>query len=128
MNVALVGATGVVGGAILRVLEERSVPVDRLFAYASRARADGVTFRGASLPVMVASRERLLADAPDVAFFASSDDASADLAEPLVDAGTVVIDNSATFRLTEGVPLVIPEVNPASVQSEHRLFPVANCT
>ncbi|MBV9438984.1 MAG: aspartate-semialdehyde dehydrogenase, partial [Candidatus Eremiobacteraeota bacterium] len=113
---------------ILRVLEEHSVPVDRLFAYASRARADGVTFRGASLPVMVASRERLLADAPDVAFFASSDDASADLAEPLVDAGTVVIDNSATFRLTEGVPLVIPEVNPASVQSEHRLFPVANCT
>ena len=62
MRVAVIGATGVVGGTILRVLEERSVPVDTLLAYASRERADGVTFRGASLPVAATTRERLLAD------------------------------------------------------------------
>lgn len=128
MRVAIVGATGVVGGTILRVLEERGVPVETLLAYASRDRADGVTFRGANVPVVAASRERLVADRPDVAFFASSDDASAELAQALVDAGSVVIDNSATFRLAPGVPLIVPEVNPDAIRDEHRIFPVANCT
>jgi aspartate-semialdehyde dehydrogenase len=128
VRVAIVGATGVVGGMILRVLEERDVPVDVLLAYASRERADGVRFRGENVPVAIATRERLVADRPDVAFFASSDDASAELAGALVDAGAVVIDNSATFRMAEGVPLVIPEVNPHAVRPEHRIFPVANCT
>ena len=128
MRVAVIGATGVVGTQILRVLEERDVPVEVLLAYASRERDHAVQFRGASLPVAVATRERLLADRPDVAFFASSDDASAELAEALAAAGTVVIDNSSTFRLAEGVPLVIPEVNPHAIAAEHRIFPVANCT
>lgn len=128
MRVAIVGVTGVVGGTILRVLEERGVRVDALLAYASRDRADGVQFRGATVPVYAATRERLVADRLDVAFFASGDDASAELAHALAGDGTVVIDNSATFRLAPGVPLVIPEVNPAAVRSEHRIFPVANCT
>ena len=128
MRVAIVGVTGVVGGTILRVLEERNVPVDTLLAYASRDRAEGVRFRGNNIPVVAATRERLVADRPDVAFFASSDDASADLAGALVGAGTVVIDNSATFRMADDVPLVIPEVNPNAAQPRHRVFPVANCT
>jgi aspartate-semialdehyde dehydrogenase len=128
MKIAVIGATGVVGGMILRVLEERNLPVETLLAYASRDRADGVRFRGENVAVFAATRERLIADAPDVAFFASSDDASADLAGALVDVGAVVIDNSATFRLAPDVPLVIPEVNPHHVRDEHRIFPVANCT
>jgi aspartate-semialdehyde dehydrogenase len=102
--------------------------VDALLAYASRERDDAVQFRGASLPVAVATRERLLADRPAVAFFASSDDASAELAEALADAGTVVIDNSSTFRMAEGVPLVVPEVNPGAIGPTDRIFPVGNCT
>ncbi|HZX69163.1 MAG TPA: aspartate-semialdehyde dehydrogenase, partial [Candidatus Elarobacter sp.] len=128
MRVAVIGATGVVGGTILRVLEERNVPIDALLAYASRDRVDGVRFRGANLPVVAANRERLAADRPDVAFFASSDDASAELAGALADAGAIVIDNSSTFRLADGVPLIVPEVNPGDVRDEHRIFPVANCT
>jgi aspartate-semialdehyde dehydrogenase len=128
MRIAVIGATGVVGSTILRVLEERNVPVETLLAYASRDRADGVQFRGVTVPVFAATRERLLADRPDVAFFASSDDASAELAGALAEAGTVVIDNSATFRMADGVPLVVPEVNPHAVRAEHRIFPVANCT
>ncbi len=128
MRVAVIGATGVVGTQILRVLEERELRVDALLAYASRERDDAVQFRGASLPVAVATRERLLADRPAVAFFASSDDASAELAEALADAGTVVIDNSSTFRMAEGVPLVVPEVNPGAVGPADRIFPVGNCT
>ena len=128
VKVAIIGVTGVVGGTILRVLEERHVPVGTLLAYASRDRAEGVQFRGATVPVFAATRERLVADGPDVAFFASSDDASAELGGALAGAGTVVIDNSATFRMADGVPLVVPEVNPHAVRAEHRIFPVANCT
>jgi aspartate-semialdehyde dehydrogenase len=128
VKVAVIGATGVVGTTILRVLEERNVKIDTLLAYASRERENAVTFRGVPLPVAVATRERLAADRPDVAFFASSDDASAELASAIVENGGVVIDNSSTFRLAEGVPLVVPEVNPQAIEQQHRIFPVANCT
>ncbi len=128
MRVAVIGATGVVGETILRVLEERKVAVDALLAYASRAREDAVTFHGASLPVAVATSERIIADRPHVAFFASSDDASAEMAHALADAGIVVIDNSSTFRLDPACPLVVPEVNPHAIQPGHRIFPVGNCT
>ena len=128
MRVAVIGATGVVGRTILQVLDERDVPIDSLLAYASRDRVEGVQFRGENVPVAAATRERLLADRPDVAFFASSDDASAELVGALAEAGAVVIDNSATFRMAPGVPLIVPEVNPHDVRREHRIFPVANCT
>jgi aspartate-semialdehyde dehydrogenase len=128
VRVAVIGATGVVGGTILRVLEERNVAVDTLLGYASRERLEGLAFRDTTIPIAAASLERILADRPDVAFFASSDDASAELAQGLVDAGTIVIDNSSTFRLTDGVPLVVPEVNAHAIHASDRLFPVANCT
>jgi aspartate-semialdehyde dehydrogenase len=128
MRVAVIGATGVVGKTILQVLDEREVPIDTLLAYASRDRVEGVQFRGENVPVAAATRVRLMTDRPDVAFFASSDDASAELAGAVVDAGAIVIDNSATFRMAPGVPLIVPEVNPYDIRPEHRIFPVANCT
>ena len=126
MNVAIVGATGVVGETILRVLEERRLPVDRLGAFASRARSAAVTFHGDALDVEAASPEGL--NAYDVVFFAGGEDASEAYAPAIVERGGVVIDNSSTFRMREGVPLVIPEVNPGDVHAGDRLFPVANCT
>jgi aspartate-semialdehyde dehydrogenase len=128
VRVAVIGATGVVGETILRVLEERKLPVDALLGYASRERDNAVAFRGQALPVAVATTDRIIADKPDVAFFASSDDASAEMARSLADAGIVVIDNSATFRLDPACPLVVPEVNPHAVRDHHMIFPVGNCT
>lgn len=116
VSVAIVGATGVVGETILRVLEERHVPVERVGKFASRAR-DGIEAASAD-----ALREY------DVVFFASGEDASEAYAPALLERGTVVIDNSSTFRMRDDVPLVIPEVNANVVRGEHRLFPVANCT
>lgn len=116
LKVAIVGATGVVGETIARVLEERKVPVDTLGRFASRAR-DGVE----------ATTPERLRDF-DVVFFAGGEDASEIYAPALIEHGTYVIDNSSTFRMRAGVPLVIPEVNPGDVAPEHRLFPVANCT
>lgn len=128
MKLGLIGATGVVGATVLRVLEERRVPVDELHAYASRDRDVSVRFRERDVPVFGATLERLRADANDVVVFASSDDASAELARAVVDAGAVVVDNSSTFRMDPSCPLVIPEVNSAAVRPEHRIFPVGNCT
>jgi aspartate-semialdehyde dehydrogenase len=116
LKVAVVGATGVVGETIVRVLAERRVPVGELGRFASRAR-EGVE---------AASPERLAEF--DVVFFASGEDASETYAPALVQHGRFVIDNSSTYRMRDEVPLVIPEVNAADVRSEHRLFPVANCT
>jgi len=128
VKVGVIGATGLVGTMILRVLDERKIPVDELFAYASRDRAEGVVFRGKTVPVMAATRERVISDRPDVVFFASSDDASAELAEAFAAEGIFVIDNSATFRMDPRCPLIIPEVNPHTLVTGQRIFPVANCT
>jgi aspartate-semialdehyde dehydrogenase len=78
--------------------------------------------------VHAASIERVRADRPDVVFFASSDDASQEMAEALAQSGAVVIDNSSTFRLDPRVPLIVPEVNPHAIRPHDRIFPVANCT
>ena len=116
MRVAVVGATGVVGETILRVLEERQVPVDEIGLFASRTRGD-----------VHETTLEALADY-DAVFFASSEDASEKYAPPLLERGAVVIDNSSTYRMREGVPLIVPEVNPHALRAEHRLFPVGNCT
>jgi aspartate-semialdehyde dehydrogenase len=127
VKIAIVGVTGVVGETILRVLDEREIAIDELGAFASRDRDAPLRFRGRDWPIRAAT-PHALASGYDAVFFASSDDASAELAENCARSGAVVIDNSATFRLTDGVPLVVPEVNPHDAAAEHRIYPVANCT
>lgn len=127
MKIAIVGVTGVVGETILRVLDEREIAIEELGAFASRDRDVPLHFRGRDWPIRVAT-PHALASGYDAVFFASSDDASAELAENCARSGAIVIDNSATFRLTDGVPLVVPEVNPHDAAAEHRIYPVANCT
>jgi len=128
VRIAVVGVTGVVGETILQVLNERNVAVEELGAFASRERRDPLVWRGRQWPIRVATPEALRAGGFDAVFFASSEDASAMLAPHAVAGGAVVIDNSATFRMDEGVPLVVPEVNPHAVGAGDRVFPVANCT
>ena len=127
MKLAIVGVTGVVGETILRVLDERAIPIDELGAFASRDRDVPLHFRGRDWPIRAATPSAL-ASGYDAVFFASSDDASAELAENCARSGAVVIDNSATFRLVDGVPLVVPEVNPHDAAAQYRIYPVANCT
>jgi aspartate-semialdehyde dehydrogenase len=116
MRVAVVGATGVVGETILRVLEERRVPVEDVGLFASRTRGD----------VRETTAEAL--EQYDAVFFASSEDASEKYAPPLLERGVLVIDNSSTFRMRDDVPLIVPEVNAHAVRAADRLFPVGNCT
>jgi aspartate-semialdehyde dehydrogenase len=128
MRVAIVGVTGVVGETISRILDERGVPIDELGAFASRERGLPLRFRGRAIPIRAATGDALAAGRYDAVFFASSEDASSELAGPCVESGAVVIDNSSTFRMRDGVPLIVPEVNADAMRPEHRIFPVANCT
>jgi aspartate-semialdehyde dehydrogenase len=126
VKLAVVGAPGAVGETILRVLDERHIPVSELSAFASRDRDVPLHFRGQSVPIRATTAAALAGH--DVVMFASSDDASAELAEHCVADGALVIDNSATFRLRDDVPLVVPEINAATIRAEHKIFPVGNCT
>ncbi len=113
MKVAVLGATGAVGRTMLRVLEERQVPVDELVPLAS-ARSAGatVTFRGREWQVREPSRDAF--DGCTIALFSAGAERSREWAQPAVDAGAVVIDNSSAWRNDPDVPLVVPEVNAAA--------------
>jgi len=128
MRVAIVGITGVVGEALLRILDERRVAIDTIDGYASRNREEPIPWRGKTITVRAATAASLEQGRYDAVFFASSEDASASLAPACLAGGAVVIDNSANFRLDPASPLIVPEVNPQALAAEHRLFPVANCT
>lgn len=126
-RVAIVGATGAVGQEILRVLEEKDFPVDRLTLFASqRSVGKTLVFKGDKV------RTTLLKSASfkgvDVAFFSAGADVSRKFAETARDAGAIVIDNTSAFRYHDDVPLVVPEVNPEDVQRHQGIIANPNCT
>jgi aspartate-semialdehyde dehydrogenase len=125
--VAVVGATGLVGEVVLRVLEERRFPVGELRALSS-AKSVGarLTFRG---------REHVVAEATpaslrgaDIVFFAATGELSRTLAPLAVEAGATVIDKSGTWRMDPAVPLVVPEVNADALAGQRGLVACPNCT
>ena len=126
MKIAIVGATGLVGETLLRVLEERRVPISSVAAFASRARTAAVTFRGETLDVQPPTAGAL--HGFDAVFFAGGDEPSANFAPAIAGNGCVVIDNSAAFRLDPNIALIVPEVNAAAFVDGQKIFPIANCT
>ena len=126
IRIGIVGATGLVGRELLGLIEKRKFPLRELRLFASRARRRRVPFRGQSVPVGAAEIDPLLSCS--LVFFASSDEVSARLAKTLADRGVWVIDDSSAFRLSPGVPLVIPEVNARALTRAARLISGPNCT
>jgi aspartate-semialdehyde dehydrogenase len=126
LTVAVVGATGAVGGEFLRLFEERSFPVGELRLLAS-ARSVGKTlcFRGQELEVQEATIDSF--GGVDIAFFSAGATRSRELAHAALAAGALVVDNSSAFRMDPDVPLIVPEVN-AHVLGGQRLVSVPNCT
>ncbi len=113
-RIAIVGATGAVGRTMLRILEERDFPVERLFALAS-ARSAGTTvhFRDEDIPVTDLS-DFDFANV-DIALFSAGGSVSLEHAPRATSAGAIVVDNTSVFRQEPDVPLVIPEVNPEAI-------------
>jgi aspartate-semialdehyde dehydrogenase len=126
-HVAIVGATGAVGEELLRVLERRAFPVERLRPLCSeRSAGSAVSFRGEQITAQRLSRESFAG--VDLAFFSAGGNISREFAPIARDAGAVVIDNSSVFRMEPDVPLVIPEINGADVREHHGLIANPNCT
>lgn len=111
-NIALLGATGAVGTALLELLQERQFPVGELFALASD-RSAGETLRFDGKSILVTDAAQFDWTQAQLAFFVAGGAASALYAEPAAAAGCVVIDSSGLFALEPDVPLVVPGVNDA---------------
>jgi aspartate-semialdehyde dehydrogenase len=127
VNVAVVGVTGAVGQAFLEVLAERNFPIAKLTLLASaRSAGKTVTFAGKDYVV-----EELTHDSfkgVHIALFSAGGSISKEFAPSAVKAGAVVVDNSSAFRMTEGVPLVVPEVNPQEAQNHKGIIANPNCS
>ncbi|MDR2359002.1 MAG: aspartate-semialdehyde dehydrogenase [Prevotellaceae bacterium] len=112
LNIAIAGATGVVGQTFLTVLEESPLAVENLYLYAS-ARSEGkvIAFRGKNYRVETLCEASFGGRAIDYALFSAGGETSKRFAPLAAAAGAIVIDNSSAWRMDAGVPLVVPEVN-----------------
>ncbi len=126
-HVAIVGATGAVGGELLKVLERRSFPITTLRALASsQSVSRSVQFRSESIPVQELGEHSF--DGIDLAFFSAGAEISRRFVPGARAAGAIVIDNSSFFRMEPEVPLVIPEINGEDVRHHRGLIANPNCT
>ena len=126
-RVAIVGATGMVGQEMRKVLEQRSFPLRSLKLLASeRSRGRSLDFRGDNISVDVLD-EGSLQDI-DLALFSAGGSISKKFAPIAADAGAVVVDNSSAFRMEPGVPLVVPEVNAQEAFKHKGIIANPNCS
>ena len=126
LNVAVVGATGVVGQEMFRVLEQRKFPVAKLKALASeRSAGSEVVWDGAAVPVETLSEQSFAG--VDLALFSAGSGASLSCAPAAAEAGALVIDNSSAWRMHQRVPLVVPEVNPEDIRESAGIIANPNC-
>ncbi|MFZ1731876.1 MAG: aspartate-semialdehyde dehydrogenase [Bacteroidota bacterium] len=127
-KVAVVGATGLVGRTMLKVLEERDFPVAWLVPIASeRSAGTTVSFRGDDCRVLEISEESF--DGVDIALFSAGGETAKRWAPIAVARGAVVIDNSSAFRMDPNVPLIVPEVNPSVLtDASPRIIANPNCS
>jgi aspartate-semialdehyde dehydrogenase len=127
MKTAVVGATGMVGQTMIKVLEERNFPVTQLIPAASeRSVGKEVMFRGKA--VKVVSVLDAVQARPDFAIFSAGASTSKEWAPAFAKNGTVVIDNSSFWRMDKEVPLIVPEINSHVIKKGDRIIANPNCS
>ncbi|MEN8140553.1 MAG: aspartate-semialdehyde dehydrogenase [Thermodesulfobacteriota bacterium] len=128
-NVAIAGATGAVGGAMLDVLERRDFPLGELRLLASeRSVGKKLKFKGEEIAVQLLSEDSFAGI--DVALFSAGAERSLQFAPAAAKAGAVVVDNSSAYRMDPEIPLVVPEVNPHAIAGykKHGIIANPNCS
>ena len=126
-KVAILGATGLVGREMVKVLDERRFPISDLVLLASeRSAGEKVNFGKRSIVVQVATPERF--NEVDIVLASAGSEVAARLLPDAVERGCVCIDNSSAFRMQADVPLVVPEVNPEAVLDEDGIIANPNCS
>jgi aspartate-semialdehyde dehydrogenase len=127
MNVAILGATGAVGREMMKILAERSFPVEELRLLASpRSAGQKLLWQGRELTVQPAEDSAF--EGMDVVLGAAENDIAKRFAPAIVKTGAVFVDNSSAFRMDPNVPLVIPEINPEDVRRHKGIIANPNCT
>ena len=130
-NVAVVGATGMVGGKFLEVLTERQLPVDNYYLFASaKSAGKKIDFMGKEHTVIELTKENVTAlkGKVDFALFSAGGGVSKEFAPIFAEMGAIVVDNSSQWRMYDDVPLVVPEVNPEDVKWNHGIIANPNCS
>ena len=127
MKVALVGATGMVGEVMLRVLAERQFPIDELLLVASeRSVGKQIVYDGDQLTVI--GLEQAVAEKPDLAIFSAGGDTSLEWAPRFAAVGTTVIDNSSAWRMDPDKKLIVPEINAEVLSDSDKIIANPNCS
>ena len=130
-NVAVVGATGMVGNKFLEVLTEKKLPVENYYLFASKKSAGKeIDFMGKKHTVIELNDDNIekLKGKLDFALFSAGGSVSAEFAPKFVKIGAVVVDNSSQWRMDENVPLVVPEVNPEDIKKHNGIIANPNCS
>ena len=127
MKVAVVGATGMVGRTMIKVLEERNFPLSQLLPAASeKSVGKEVIFKGK--PIKVISVIEAVESKPEFAIFSAGASTSGEWAPVFAKNGTVVIDNSSFWRMHKSVPLIVPEINSHVIKKGDRIIANPNCS
>jgi aspartate-semialdehyde dehydrogenase len=127
-DVAVVGATGMVGRMFLKVLEEKQFPINNFYAFASAKSAGSkITFNGKEYDVEELN-EKSFDRHIDIALFSAGGETSKKYSPIAASKGVVVIDNSSAFRMDKDVPLVVPEVNPDAAKAHSGIIANPNCS
>lgn len=128
VNIAIVGATGMVGRTFLKVLEERDFPYDNLYAFASsKSAGQKVKCKGVEYIVEELNEESFDRDI-DIALFSAGGSISEKFAPIAASKGVIVVDNSSAWRMNDDVPLVVPEVNPEDLKWHKGIIANPNCS
>ncbi|MBQ1969290.1 MAG: aspartate-semialdehyde dehydrogenase [Flavobacteriales bacterium] len=127
MKVAVVGATGLVGGKMLQVLAERDFPLDELLVVASeRSVGKKIEYRGVEYTVI--GMQEAVEQRPDIAIFSAGGATSLEWAPRFAEVGTTVVDNSSAWRMDPGKKLVVPEINAHVLTREDKIIANPNCS
>ena len=128
INLALVGATGMVGQTVIQVLEERGMSINNFYAFTSkRSAGERVTLFGKDYVTQELTKSSF-EQAIDIAIFCAGGEVSAEFAPIAVRSGCIVVDNTSHFRMDEDVPLIVPEVNPYDIKAHKGIIANPNCS
>jgi aspartate-semialdehyde dehydrogenase len=126
-KVLVAGATGLVGGIMIKILEERNFPVDQLIPVASeRSAGKNIRFGNRSFPIL--GFQEALALKPDIALFSAGKEVSRVWAPRLAQTGCRVIDNSSCWRMDSSIKLIVPEINGDLLTTTDRIIANPNCS
>ena len=127
-NLAIVGATGMVGRTFLKVLEEKKFPINNIYLFASKKSAGkSVNFLGRDIIVEELNHDSFKRDI-DIALFSAGGEISKEYAPIARENGVVVVDNSSAWRMDKDIPLVVPEVNPEDIKWNNGIIANPNCS